>query len=94
LEAASSPTRADDKDEKEVIDKLRSLRTDPNPREEWVSLSVEKEVLFGPRDCRLLISINKLFHDQFVQILADHAGCWDFIGLPTMGNIWVVQTNS
>jgi MFS family permease len=33
------------KTEKEVIDKLRSLRTDPNPPEEWVSLSVEKEVL-------------------------------------------------
>ena len=33
------------KNEKEVIDKLRSLRTDPNPPEEWVSLSVEKEVL-------------------------------------------------
>ena len=25
--------------------KLRSLRTDPNPPEEWISLSVEKEVL-------------------------------------------------
>ena len=33
------------KTEKEVIDKLQSLRTDPNPPEEWVSLSVEKEVL-------------------------------------------------
>src|SRR5260370_15846369 len=33
------------KNEKEVIDQLRRLRTDPNPREEWVSLSVEKEVL-------------------------------------------------
>jgi MFS family permease len=33
------------KNEKEVIDKLRSLRTDPNPPEEWISLSVEKEVL-------------------------------------------------
>ncbi|HET9374083.1 MAG TPA: MFS transporter [Chthoniobacterales bacterium] len=33
------------KNEKEVIDKLRGLRTDPNPPEEWVSLSVEKEVL-------------------------------------------------
>ena len=33
------------KDEKEVIDKLRSLRIDPNPPEEWISLSVEKEVL-------------------------------------------------
>ena len=33
------------KTEKEVIEKLRSLRTDPNPPEEWVSLSVEKEVL-------------------------------------------------
>jgi MFS family permease len=33
------------KNEKEVIDTLRGLRTDPNPPEEWVSLSVEKEVL-------------------------------------------------
>jgi MFS family permease len=33
------------KNEKEVIDQLRSLRIDPNPPEEWVSLSVEKEVL-------------------------------------------------
>jgi MFS family permease len=33
------------KTELEVIDKLRGLRTDPNPAEEWVSLSVEKEVL-------------------------------------------------
>jgi len=33
------------KNEKEVIDKLRTLRTDPNPPEEWVYLSVEKEVL-------------------------------------------------
>jgi predicted MFS family arabinose efflux permease len=33
------------KNEKEVIDKLRSLRTDPNPPDEWISLSVEKEVL-------------------------------------------------
>ena len=31
--------------EKEVLLKLRSLRTDPNPPEEWISLSVEKEVL-------------------------------------------------
>ncbi len=33
------------KKEKEVIDKLRSLCIDPNPPEEWVYLSVEKEVL-------------------------------------------------
>jgi hypothetical protein len=33
------------KNEKEVIDNLRALRTDPNPPEEWISLSVEKEVL-------------------------------------------------
>jgi MFS family permease len=33
------------KNEKDVIDKLRSLRTDPNPPEEWISLSVDKEVL-------------------------------------------------
>jgi len=33
------------KNGKDVIDKLRSLRTDPNPPEEWISLSVEKEVL-------------------------------------------------
>jgi hypothetical protein len=31
--------------EQDVIDKLRSLRVDPNLPEEWVSLSVEKEVL-------------------------------------------------
>src|SRR5258705_2764375 len=31
--------------ETEVIDKLRGLRIDPNPPEEWISLSVEKEVL-------------------------------------------------
>ena len=33
------------KNEKEVVDALRRLRTDPNPPEEWISLSVEKEVL-------------------------------------------------
>jgi len=33
------------KDEQEVIENLRALRSDPNPPEEWVSLSVEKEVL-------------------------------------------------
>jgi hypothetical protein len=33
------------KSEKEVIDNLRALRTDSNPPEEWVSLSVEQEVL-------------------------------------------------
>jgi hypothetical protein len=33
------------KNEKDVLMKLRSLRIDPNPPEEWVSLSVEKEVL-------------------------------------------------
>ena len=33
------------KNERDIIDRLRSLRTDPNPPEEWVSLSVEKEVL-------------------------------------------------
>jgi hypothetical protein len=33
------------KNEKEVLLKLRNLRTDPNPPEEWVSLSAEKEVL-------------------------------------------------
>jgi len=33
------------KTELEIIDKLRGLRTDPNPPEERVSLSVEKEVL-------------------------------------------------
>jgi len=31
--------------ETEVIDKLRSLRIDPNPPEEWISLSVDREVL-------------------------------------------------
>jgi MFS family permease len=33
------------KNEREVLDNLRRLRTDPNPPEEWVYLSVEKEVL-------------------------------------------------
>jgi len=33
------------KNEKEVIDKLRGLRIDPNPPEEWISLSVDREVL-------------------------------------------------
>ena len=33
------------KNEKDVLLKLRNLRTDPNPPEEWISLSVEKEVL-------------------------------------------------
>jgi MFS family permease len=33
------------KNEKDVLLKLRSLRTDPNPPEEQISLSVEKEVL-------------------------------------------------
>jgi MFS family permease len=33
------------KDEKDVLLRLRALRTDPNPPEEWISLSVEKEVL-------------------------------------------------
>jgi len=33
------------KNEKEVIDKLRGLRIDPNPPEEWISLSVDSEVL-------------------------------------------------
>jgi MFS family permease len=33
------------KSEQDVIDNLRALRTDPNPPEEWISLSVEKEVL-------------------------------------------------
>jgi Transmembrane secretion effector len=31
--------------EKDILLKLRSLRTNPNPPEEWISLSVEKEVL-------------------------------------------------
>ena len=33
------------KSEKDVLLKLSSLRTDANPPEEWISLSVEKEVL-------------------------------------------------
>ena len=33
------------KDEQEVLLKLRSLRTDPNTPQEWISLSLEKEVL-------------------------------------------------
>src|SRR5215468_8433993 len=33
------------KNEREVIDKLRGMRIDLNPPEEWVYLSVEKELL-------------------------------------------------
>ena len=33
------------KNEKGVIDKLRGLRLDPNPPEEWIFLSVDREVL-------------------------------------------------
>ena len=33
------------KNEKDVLLKLLTLRTDPNPPEEWISLSVDKEVL-------------------------------------------------
>jgi len=33
------------KNEREIIDKLRGMRIDLNPPEEWVYLSVEKEVL-------------------------------------------------
>jgi MFS family permease len=33
------------KNENEVIDKLRRLHIDPNPPEEWISLSVDREVL-------------------------------------------------
>jgi hypothetical protein len=33
------------KGEQEVLLKLRSLRTDPNPPQKWISLSLEK---FGP----------------------------------------------
>src|SRR5271166_617323 len=33
------------KNEKDVIDKLRGLRVDPNPAEEWIFLSVDREVL-------------------------------------------------
>jgi hypothetical protein len=33
------------KTEKDILIKLRSLRIDPNPPKEWISLSVEKEVL-------------------------------------------------
>jgi hypothetical protein len=33
------------KKETDVIDKLRGLRIDPNPPKEWISLSVDREVL-------------------------------------------------
>ena len=33
------------KSEKEVIEKLRSLRIEPHAPEEWVSLCVDREVL-------------------------------------------------
>jgi hypothetical protein len=33
------------KDEQKVLLKLRSLQTDPNPPQEWISLSLEKEIL-------------------------------------------------
>ena len=51
------------KNEKYILLKLRNLRIDPNPPEEWISLSVDKEVL--NRRVRTgglpqVISINKL----------------------------------
>jgi hypothetical protein len=33
------------KKETDLIDKLRGLRIGPNPPEEWISLSVDREVL-------------------------------------------------
>jgi len=64
------------KHEKDVLLKLRGLRTDPNPPEEWISLSVEKEVLSkrvraGGLPLRLHRSISS-FHetDQVYEILS------------------------
>ena len=34
------------KNEKELVDKVRNLRIDLNPPEEWISLSIEKELFF------------------------------------------------
>ena len=51
------------KTEKDVLLKLLTLRTDLNPPEEWISLSVDKEVLnkrVNLGDCRRVTSINKL----------------------------------
>ena len=48
------------KHEKDVLLKLRGLRTDPNPPEEWISLSVEKEVLSKRVRAGGLPPINKL----------------------------------
>src|SRR6516165_4645200 len=42
---------------------IRALRIDPNPREQWVYLSVEKEVLnkrVRAGGCRQVTSINRL----------------------------------
>jgi uncharacterized membrane protein len=41
------------KNEKEVIDKLRGLRIDPNRPEEWISLSVDREVLKNSGSSRI-----------------------------------------
>jgi hypothetical protein len=51
------------KHEKDVLLKLRGLRADPNPPEEWISLSVERK--FSVREselgaCHQVTSINKL----------------------------------
>jgi hypothetical protein len=49
------------KNERDVIDKLRSLRTDPNPAEEWVSLCGEgsSQQESESRDCHPITLINK-----------------------------------
>jgi len=45
LEATLLQSERLTKNEKEIIDKLRGLRIDPNPPEERISLSVDREVL-------------------------------------------------
>jgi len=50
------------KTENDILLKLRSLRIDPNPPEEWVYLSVEKKFSTGEceqEDCHQVTSIDK-----------------------------------
>jgi hypothetical protein len=45
LEAALTPTRTYDKERKGILLKVLQSADRSNPPEEWISLSVEKEVL-------------------------------------------------
>jgi hypothetical protein len=54
------------KNEKEVLLKLRSLRIDPNPPEEWISLPWRRKFSTGELelgDCHRVTSINNSFHE-------------------------------